>query len=73
MKPGDTAEAARLAVAQHVNVKLLIDDNDVTIAGNPSNYMGGYSVKQTLEGHGLKVLTCDGEDIDALYANICEA
>ena len=70
---GNDAEAARLAVAQHVNVKLLIDDNDVTIAGNPSNYMGGYSVKQTLEGHGLKVLTCDGEDIDALYANICEA
>ncbi len=70
---GNDAEAARLAVAQHVNVKLLIDDNDVTIAGNPSSYMGGYSVKQTLEGHGLTVLTCDGEDIDALYANICEA
>jgi transketolase len=70
---GNDAEAARLSVAQHVNVKLLIDDNDVTIAGNPSHYMGGYSVKQTLEGHGLKVLTCDGEDIDALYTNICEA
>ncbi len=30
---GNDAEAARLAVAQHLNVKLLIDDNDVTIAG----------------------------------------
>lgn len=70
---GNDAEAARLAVAQHINVKLLIDDNDVTIAGHPSQYLGGYSVKKTLEGHGLKVLECNGEDIDALYANICEA
>ncbi|MBE9029079.1 transketolase [filamentous cyanobacterium LEGE 11480] len=70
---GNDAEAARLAVAQHINVKLIIDDNDVTIAGNPSKYLGGYSVKQTLEGHGLKVLECDGEDIDALYACICES
>lgn len=29
---GDNAEAARLAVAQGLNVKLFIDDNDVTIA-----------------------------------------
>ena len=70
---GNAAEAARLAVAQHINVKLLIDDNDVTIAGNPSKYLPGYSVKQTLAGHGLTVLECNGEDIDALYANICEA
>ncbi len=70
---GNDAEAARLAVAQHINVKLIIDDNDVTIAGNPSQYLGGYSVKKTLEGHGLKVVECDGEDIDALYACICEA
>jgi transketolase len=70
---GNDAEAARLAVAQHINVKLIIDDNDVTIAGNPSKYLGGYSVKKTLEGHGLTVLECDGEDIDALYACICQA
>ncbi|NMF84017.1 transketolase C-terminal domain-containing protein [Nodosilinea sp. P-1105] len=70
---GNDAEAARFAVANHVNVKLLIDDNDVTIAGHPSHYMGGYSVKQTLEGHGLTVLEGDGEDIDSLYANICQA
>ena len=31
---GNDAEAARLAVAQNLNVKLLIDDNDVTIAGH---------------------------------------
>jgi transketolase C-terminal domain/subunit len=60
-------------VANHINVKLLIDDNDVTIAGHPSAYMGGFSVKKTLEGHGLKVLEGDGEDLDSLYANICEA
>ncbi len=70
---GDDAEAARLAVAQHINVKLLIDDNDVTIAGHPSKYLPGYSVETTLAGHGLKVLVGDGEDIDSLYANICEA
>ena len=29
---GDDAEAARLAVAKNLNVKLFIDDNDVTIA-----------------------------------------
>ncbi|MCM1982558.1 transketolase C-terminal domain-containing protein [Lyngbya confervoides] len=70
---GNDAEAARLAVAQYLNVKLIIDDNDVTIAGHPSQYLAGFSVKQTLEGHGLKVLENDGEDLDALYANICEA
>jgi transketolase len=70
---GNDAEAARFAVAHHVNVKLLIDDNDVTIAGHPSSYMGGFSVKKTLEGHGLTVFEGDGEDIDSLYANICKA
>lgn len=70
---GDDAEAARFAVANHVNVKILVDDNDVTIAGHPSQYMGGFSVRKTLEGHGLTVLEGDGEDIDGLYANICKA
>ncbi|KAG1820961.1 thiamine diphosphate-binding protein [Suillus subaureus] len=67
---GNDAEAARLAVAQNLNVKLLIDDNDVTIAGHPSQYLKGYDVSKTLEGHGLKVLTVQGEDIDALWAAI---
>ncbi|MEO0539141.1 MAG: transketolase C-terminal domain-containing protein [Cyanobacteria bacterium P01_A01_bin.123] len=70
---GNDAEAARLAVAQHLNVKLIIDDNDVTIAGHPSKYLPGFTVTKTLEGHGLKVLEGDGEDLDDLYARICEA
>jgi transketolase len=70
---GNDAEAARLAVAQHLNVKLIIDDNDVTIAGHPSKYLGGFSVAKTLAGHGLKVIEGDGEDLDVLYRNMCEA
>lgn len=67
---GNDAEAARLAVAQNLNVKMLIDDNDVTIAGHPSQYMKGYDLTKTLEGHGLKVYTVQGEDIDALWGAI---
>lgn len=67
---GDDAEAARLAVAQNLNVKLLIDDNDVTIAGHPSEYLKGFSLEKTLEGHGLKVITVQGEDIDSLWGGI---
>ena len=70
---GDDSEAARLAVAQNLNLKLLIDDNDVTIAGHPSEYLKGYSVATTLEGHGLKIDIGDGEDLDALYARMCAA
>lgn len=70
---GNDAEAARLAVSQQLNVKLIIDDNDVTIAGHPSDYIPGYTVAQTLIGHGLKVLEGDGEDIDSLYHLICQA
>ena len=36
---GNNAEAARLAVANNLNVKWIIDDNNVTIAGNPETYM----------------------------------
>ncbi len=70
---GNDAEAARLAVAQYLNVKLIIDDNDVTIAGHPSKYLPGFSVAKTLEGHGMKVLIGDAEDLDGLYARLCEA
>ena len=70
---GNDAEAARLAVAQNLNVKLLIDDNDVTIAGHPSDYLKGYDVGKTLEGHGLDVSQAQGEDIDDLYQHICTA
>jgi transketolase len=64
---GNDAEAARFAVANNLNVKLIIDDNDVTISGHPSQYLKGYSVDKTLAGHGLRVLRVDGEDLDALY------
>jgi len=70
---GNDAEAARLAVAQNINIKLFIDDNDVTIAGHPSDYLPGYDVAKTLEGHGLEVNTGDGEDIDSLYSRMCAA
>ncbi|AGY60041.1 transketolase C-terminal domain-containing protein [Gloeobacter kilaueensis] len=70
---GDDAEAARLAVKLGLNVKLVIDDNDVTIAGHPSEYLPGYSVGKTLSGHGLAVEAGDGEDLDQLYTRLCAA
>ncbi|MDJ0596820.1 MAG: transketolase C-terminal domain-containing protein [Pleurocapsa sp. MO_226.B13] len=70
---GNDAEAARFAVAQNLNVKLFIDDNDVTIAGHPSDYLPGYDVAKTLTGHGLEVNTGDGEDLDSLYSRMCAA
>lgn len=70
---GNDAEAARLCVAQHLNVKLVIDDNDVTIAGFPSDYLPGYDVTKTLEGHGITCDIGDGEDLDSLYARMCKA
>ncbi|ELR97364.1 transketolase C-terminal domain-containing protein [Gloeocapsa sp. PCC 73106] len=70
---GNDAEAARLAVAQQIPVKLLIDANDVTIAGHPSQYLPGFDLNKTLSGHGLTIFEGDGEDIDALYSRICQA
>jgi transketolase len=70
---GDNAEAARYAVARNLKVKLLIDDNNVTIAGHPGTYMQGYDVAKTLEGHGLAANVGDGEDIDALFGRIQKA
>ncbi|MEY4581221.1 MAG: hypothetical protein RL701_5924 [Pseudomonadota bacterium] len=70
---GNDAEAARFAVAHRLNVKLIVDDNDVTIAGHPSQYMPGYDVAQTLRGHGMPVDIGDGEDVDALYGRIARA
>jgi len=69
---GNDAEAARIAVAHKLNVKLIIDDNDVTIAGHPSEYLKGFNVAATLEAHGLKVITVQGEDIDALWGALSE-
>lgn len=68
---GNDAEAARIAVANHLNVKLIIDDNDVTIAGHPSEYLKGFDIARTLDGHGLKVFHAQGEDFDAVWAGVC--
>jgi transketolase len=70
---GDNAEAGRLAVGKQLNVKLLIDDNNVTIAGHPQEYMPGYDLTRTLTGYGLQTETSMGEDLDALYIDICRA
>jgi transketolase len=68
---GDNAEAARLAVARTLNVKVLVDDNNVTIAGHPQEYMPGYDLTRTLAGYGLLTETTMGEDLDALYVDLC--
>jgi transketolase len=70
---GDDAEAARIAVAHRLNVKIVVDDNDVTIAGHPSQYLPGYHVGKTLEGHGLLVDTGDGENLADLYRRMATA
>ncbi|MDG1545317.1 MAG: transketolase C-terminal domain-containing protein [Candidatus Poseidoniia archaeon] len=70
---GNNAEAARLAVANELNVKWIIDDNNVTIAGNPETYMKGYSVSKTLEGQGFQVITCDGENYSELFDAISKS
>ncbi len=70
---GNDAEAARLAVGHGLDVKIIVDDNDVTIAGHPSEYIPGFSVAKTLAGHGLAVDEGDGEDLDSLYARMAKA
>lgn len=70
---GNDAEAARIAVGQRLAVKIVVDDNDVTIAGHPSQYLPGFSVARTLEGHGLAVDVGDGEDLDSLYRRMAAA
>lgn len=70
---GNDAEAARLAVAKGLNVKLFIDDNNVTIAGHPKDYLPGYDIAKTLSGHGLTVDSGDGEDFAELYRRMQKA
>jgi transketolase len=64
---GDNAEAARLAVGKQLPVKTLVDDNNVTIAGHPQEYMVGYDLSRTLAGMGLFTETVMGEDLDELF------
>src|ERR1700722_11120003 len=70
---GDNAEAARLAVGKNINIKVLVDDNNVTIAGHPQEYMPDYDLTRTLSGHGLNTETTMGEDLDALYTDLTRA
>lgn len=70
---GDNAEAARLCVGKNLNVKVLVDDNNVTIAGHPNEYMPGFDLTRTLAGHGLKTETVMGEDFEALYVSLARA
>jgi transketolase len=68
---GDDAEAARLMLGKRLNLKVMIDDNNVTIAGHPQEYMAGYDLSRTLAGYGLATETTMGEDLDALYVDLC--
>jgi transketolase C-terminal domain/subunit len=70
---GDDAEAARTAVAKGINIKLLLDDNNVTIAGHPQSYMPGYDLAKTLGGQGLVVDDGEGENFDTLYERFHKA
>ncbi|WP_163337376.1 transketolase C-terminal domain-containing protein [Desulfopila sp. IMCC35008] len=70
---GDDSEAARYAAARNLNVKLLLDDNDVTIAGHPTEYMKGYDLVKTLEGHAIPTNSGDGENLDELFGRIQKA
>jgi transketolase len=68
---GDNAEAARLAVGKGLGVKVLIDDNNVTISGHPQTYMAGYDLSRTLAGYGLPIETVLGEDLEVLHTALC--
>ena len=70
---GDDAEAARLCVAQGLPIKLVIDDNDITISGRPSEYLPGFDVARTLQGQGIPVDVGEGEDLDKLFARMSAA
>src|SRR5690606_36642257 len=70
---GDNAEAARLSVGKKININVLIDDNNVTIAGHPNEYMPGFDLTKTLAGHGLITETVMGEDFNALYTDLPRA
>jgi len=69
---GNDAESARYAVAHNLNVVLLLDDNNVTIEGHPKDYLPGFEMGKTLQGHGMEVLHNKGEDLETSYAKIKE-
>jgi transketolase len=71
---GNDAEAARIAVSRDLNVKVIFDDNNITIAGHPSDYMKGFSIENTVKGHGMNTYVVNHEkreDLSLLYSTIC--
>ena len=57
------AEAVRLLIAKELEVKLLIADNDVTIAGILAEYLEGYNR--------LNIFTIQGENLDVVGHCMC--
>jgi transketolase len=70
---GNDAEAARFAVAHNLDVTLILDDNDVTISGHPSEYLPGYKLSRTLQGHNMPILVAYNGNLQALYRTIRKA
>ncbi|MHA1721361.1 MAG: transketolase C-terminal domain-containing protein, partial [Promethearchaeota archaeon] len=71
---GNNTEAARFAVANNLNVKIFIDDNDMTIAGHPTEYLNGYNIDLNLKGLGMHSEICmTPEDIRELYRFMVKA
>ncbi|OIO64587.1 hypothetical protein AUJ68_05630 [Candidatus Woesearchaeota archaeon CG1_02_57_44] len=66
------AGAARFAVQQGLDVKWLIDANDVTIAGHTSDYFSTFSLEDTLDGHHIPYLVVEEPDMNmrATYSAI---
>jgi transketolase len=65
---GNSAEAARFASANNLEVKLFIDDNNMTITGHPKEYLRGYDIEKTLKGHGINTMICaNPSNIRGLY------
>lgn len=71
---GNCAEAVRFAVANDLDITVITDDNNVTIAGHPHDYMKNYDIADTWRGHGMKVDESDNPDnLDQLYSRIRRA
>jgi len=64
-----TLEAARLAVAEQLNIKILIDYNNSTIAGRPQQYMPGMT-DHALSAYWLPTETTMGR-ISTPCSSIC--
>lgn len=70
---GNNAEAARFAAAHGCRVRVLVDDNDTTISGSPSEYMHNYDVGATLAGLGIPADSGPGEELDSLHDRLRRA